>query len=48
VDPGPEHTVVTHILDSDVADIRGLTAGKVYGEAALAAFEERPVDQLEL
>jgi len=51
-DPGPGHTVVAHIFDSDVADIRGLTAGKVswrwvYGEAALAAFEERPVDPLE-
>jgi hypothetical protein len=52
-DPGPGHTVVAHIFDSDVADIRGLVAGKtswrwVYGEATLAAFEERPVDHLEL
>jgi hypothetical protein len=52
-DPGPGHAVVAHIVDSDVADIRGLVAGErawrwVYGEAALAAFEERPVDDLEL
>ncbi|NIK61129.1 DUF3396 domain-containing protein [Kribbella shirazensis] len=52
-DPGPGHAVVAHIFDSDVADISGLVAGErawrwVYGEATLAAFEERPVDALEL
>ncbi|RZT27340.1 hypothetical protein EV649_1098 [Kribbella sp. VKM Ac-2569] len=52
-DPGPGHAVVAHIFDSDVADIRGLVAGEpawqwVYGEAMLAAFQERPVDHLEL
>ncbi|MGW7685187.1 hypothetical protein ACWGID_30890 [Kribbella sp. NPDC054772] len=45
----PGHTVVAKILDSDVADIRGLVAGElnwrwVYGEATLAEYEERPVD----
>ncbi|HWD79850.1 MAG TPA: hypothetical protein VG497_13240 [Kribbella sp.] len=52
-DPGPGHAVVAHIFDSDVADIRGLTAGNtswrwVYGETTLAGFEGRSVDSFEL
>jgi hypothetical protein len=45
--------IVAHILASDVADIRGLTNGQprwrwLYGEDALAAYEDREADGSDL
>lgn len=48
-DAGPGYAVVAHVVDSDVADVRGLVAGRlswrwVFGEAILAEHEGRSVD----
>lgn len=50
---GAGPAIVAHIMDSDVADIRGLLDGRLQwrwldGEDVLAAYEERDIDDLYL